>query len=542
LRDPWQARNGVALDTSLTLEDRGVSAFCGDHRNNPDRHALAAFLDLVKRGRIARGSYLIVESLDRLSREDIIPALSLLLDLIQAGVRVVQLLPLEAVYDSKSNPMHLMMAIMELSRGHSESAMKSERLGASWQERRRLAAERGVPMTGRVPAWLRLVGGEWQVIESAAETVRYVYRLATDGHGIHAIVKRLNAEGVPVIGRGAHWAPSYVDKLLTSRAPVGELQPWTARDDGEGKERRKAGPPIAGYYPAIITDGQWHAARAATAARRGKPGRPARDRVNLFAGLLFDAVNGGTVHKFCKGVRGCKGGQLASYRALRGDVGCKIVTFPFNTFESAVLSLLREIDPREVLPHEDRGADKVLVLSGRLAEAEGEVEKLKARLRARYSDAVADVLEQREAEYKALAEELAGARRDATSSLGEAWGECQSLLDAVEGAPDQDEARVRLRSALRRVAEGVWCLFLARGVVRVAAVQVWLTGGAHRDYLIVHRPATGGAAKSRPSRWWARSLTQDAVPGSLDLRRREDAQALARVLEKLDLAALAGGG
>src|SRR4051812_18370777 len=76
VRDAWIAKAGATLDTELSLRDEGVSAFSGGHRTNPDRHALAAFLELVKRGRIQRGSYLIVESLDRLSREHIMPALT----------------------------------------------------------------------------------------------------------------------------------------------------------------------------------------------------------------------------------------------------------------------------------------------------------------------------------------------------------------------------------------------------------------------------------------------------------------------------------
>ena len=63
LRDAWLSRNNANLDTSLTLEDKGVSGFTGKHRENPDRHALAAFLALVRKGRVLRGSYLMVESL-----------------------------------------------------------------------------------------------------------------------------------------------------------------------------------------------------------------------------------------------------------------------------------------------------------------------------------------------------------------------------------------------------------------------------------------------------------------------------------------------
>src|SRR3954464_8676467 len=67
LRDAWLNESGAVLDNTLTLRTAGVSAFKGQHRVNPDRHALALFLQLVKSGRVPRGSYLVVECLDRLS-------------------------------------------------------------------------------------------------------------------------------------------------------------------------------------------------------------------------------------------------------------------------------------------------------------------------------------------------------------------------------------------------------------------------------------------------------------------------------------------
>jgi DNA invertase Pin-like site-specific DNA recombinase len=530
LRDAWLARNRVALDTSLTLEDKGISGFTGEHRSNPDRHALAAFVALVKKGRIPKGSYLIVESLDRLSREDIIPALSLLLDLISSGIRVVQLLPVEAVYDAKSNPMNLMMAIMELSRGHSESAMKSERVGRAWQDKKRRAAENGEPLTARTPAWLRLVDGELEVDEAAAAAIRRIYRMATEGYGIGVITKRLNAEGVPVVGHAKHWTRSYVAKVLGNRAVVGEYQPYK----GRAGKRQPDGKPIAGYYPAVITEPEWYAARAALASRRGKAGRLPARRVNLFTGLLRDARDGGTLQQLDKGKKG-SGPLLVSYKARQGVDGARGVSFPAETFEKAVLSCLREINPREVLPPEESGEDRALELAGRLAEAEAEIEKLKRRLQARYSDAVADVLERREDEHAALSEELRQARQEAASPLGEAWGECQTLADALESAPDAEEARVRLRAALRRICEGIWCLFVARGALRIAAVQLRFTGGAGRDYLIAHKGATGGSVGVRPARWWARSLACVAGPADLDLSDPEQARELEQALAAVDL-------
>src|SRR5262245_53950873 len=153
----WCERHNVRLDTATTLRDLGRSAFTGKHRQNPDRNALAAFLKLVEDKRVAAGSYLIVESLDRLTREHIRPALTLLLNLIEAGVRVVQLIPVETIYDGDVEPMALMMAIMELSRGHSESKVKSERLSAAWGHKKK-RARAGVILTNQLPSWIERRG------------------------------------------------------------------------------------------------------------------------------------------------------------------------------------------------------------------------------------------------------------------------------------------------------------------------------------------------------------------------------------------------
>src|SRR5262245_1965869 len=133
----WCDRNGVPLDRSLWAFDPAVSGFTGEHRKNPDRHALAAFQLWVEKGtRVPRGSYLIVEALDRLTREDIPAALHLILGLLLKGIRIVQLTPVEIVYTDKSGPHEIMLMIVELMRGHSESKTKSDRVGGAWGEKR----------------------------------------------------------------------------------------------------------------------------------------------------------------------------------------------------------------------------------------------------------------------------------------------------------------------------------------------------------------------------------------------------------------------
>src|SRR5690242_9369427 len=76
--EKWCDRNGLALDT--TIRDLGVSAHRGKHRS--DKAALGRFLEEVKAGRVPRGSYLVIENLDRLSREEERTALRLWLDIL----------------------------------------------------------------------------------------------------------------------------------------------------------------------------------------------------------------------------------------------------------------------------------------------------------------------------------------------------------------------------------------------------------------------------------------------------------------------------
>jgi DNA invertase Pin-like site-specific DNA recombinase len=77
----WADELGLPLDTQL--RDLGLSAYSGANR---EKGALGKFLALVDRVEIARGSVLIIESLDRLSREVVLDALQQFTALIQAGI------------------------------------------------------------------------------------------------------------------------------------------------------------------------------------------------------------------------------------------------------------------------------------------------------------------------------------------------------------------------------------------------------------------------------------------------------------------------
>lgn len=530
LAEKWCERNGVTLDKTTTFRDLGRSAFGGEHRKNPDRHDLARFLKLVEDGRVPRGSFLIIENLDRLSREHLRPALTLLLGLIESGVRVVQLLPVEQVLDDKVEPMVLMMAIMELSRGHNESATKSKRNGESWDERRKAAREEGTTLTRQLPAWVVEKDGKRRLIPERAAVVRRIFALSIAGDGLHAIARKLTDERVEPFGPSGKWQMNYIQLILKDRRAVGEL---AVRRRG-----RADGEPIAGYFPAVVTEEVWQRSRLAAEGRRHRPGRKMAG-VNIFNGLLRDARTGAS-YAAAFDLTGKVRRRIIRSQAIRSASG-STSTFPLDTLEAAVLARLRELDPRELLPPSD-DASEALTLATELTAIKGRIAAIEAEL-AEEGDvaALARVLRGLEARKKDVAQRLATASQKAASPAADAWGDTRSILSALAGAAGPEDARTRLRSALRRLIESIWILVVKRGRDRLAAVQLFFHDtDQRRAYLILHRPPKANASSWSAGGWWARSLAD--APAGLDLHVRDHALALAAELEVLDLDALTGEG
>jgi hypothetical protein len=418
-----------------------------------------------------------------------------------------------------------MRAIIELSRGHSESARKSERNGAAWAERRRKVREEGAVLTRRLPAWVEERGGKLRLIPARAAAVKRVFALSAAGYGLAGIVKRLTAEKVPAFGKSGHWARTYIGMILADRRALGELQP--RRHDG-----RPDGEPVKDYFPAVVSEREWLAARAGAAQRREKPGRVG-EHVNVFAGLLYDARDGGSYYVASRSSAryGTRWRVLLNTASAEGRAPAR--SFPFATFERAVLSELSEINPREILNGDDGEPDETLELAGELAGVDAELADAVAFMEAHgFSATIGKRVQVLEERKRDLGARLAEARQKAASPLSESWGEAKSLLTALDAAPDPDDARLRLRAALRRIVDSVWLLPVAKGRSRLCAVQVWFAGGQmHRDYIILSRPPNAdGRGRSKGGAWWVKSLADAAALGPLDLRRRDHAKRLERVL------------
>src|SRR5207247_2032038 len=136
-------------------------------------------------------------------------------------------------------------------------------------------------MTRNLPSWLYLDNDGIQVHHHHKATIKKIFRMAADGLGIKRITQKLNADSVKVIGHhgkasAGMWQRSYVAKLLSCRQVLGEHQPYKY----VGKKKIVDGDPIKGYYPVVITDDEWHTARAAIEERTNKGGRESSTQTN----------------------------------------------------------------------------------------------------------------------------------------------------------------------------------------------------------------------------------------------------------------------
>src|SRR5262249_25833773 len=309
--------------------------------------ALSSFLNAVSDGLVPAGSYLLIENIDRLTRDDIMEATELFLRIIRAGIVVVTLSNgfSYSTESLKNDPYAMFQIVMELIRANQESVRKSDLLSQAYLRKRRDAAqhtENGKPFTRMLPAWLVWSPEERRVvaIPERAAMIQAIFKMADEGGlGQHAIAQRLNAASVPTFGgRGNQrkadaWHRSYIKKLLTNSAVVGTFTPHQRRRDTQGNRRRVPLDPVENYFPVIIERDLFErvASRAQATAPRGR--NAAVEPKSIFAGLLRCAHCGGTVTRMTKGDNNV---YLICSRANR-KVTCKYQAVRYEDVEHALL-------------------------------------------------------------------------------------------------------------------------------------------------------------------------------------------------------------
>lgn len=369
--------NGLVLDERLTYRDLGVSAF---DKSNVRGGQLGAFLDAIESGAVPVGSYLLVESLDRISRAQITDALEIFMAIINRGVTIVTLADGMEYSKAKINKQFtdLIISIAIMSRAHEESLMKSKRIKAAWRSKR--ANIEVKKLTAMAPGWLELSEDRTKYIPvpHKVQLVQDIFEWSRNGIGAGSIAKRLNEAGVPTFGARAKnmWHTSYIQKILYNRSVLGEFQPHVVLN---GK-RVPEGELMLNYFPRIISDEVFLLAASSLQSRRTTgAGRKGIGLSNLFSGLLRCGYCQGSMVYMDKGHTGPRAKLLVCSNSKSGK-GCHYVPWEYTFFEKSMLTYCTGLDVEHFLQLDDAAKTEITSLANRISVLKGSIESINGKL------------------------------------------------------------------------------------------------------------------------------------------------------------------
>jgi DNA invertase Pin-like site-specific DNA recombinase len=206
------------------LHDAGISAYSGKNRTIGQ---FGVFLASLRSGQLGTKPVLLVENLDRISREELETAQSLFLEIIGLGATIITLHNGKR-YAKGMGLVDIITSLVEMDVAHQHSAKLSMRVKAAVDARKRSGAI--IHNRSSSPSWLRLDAKRtrFEPIPERVAIVRRMFDLAAKGVGPASISRILNTERVATWSarklKHAAWRESAVSSILFGRAVLGEFE------------------------------------------------------------------------------------------------------------------------------------------------------------------------------------------------------------------------------------------------------------------------------------------------------------------------------
>ncbi|GAB6143491.1 recombinase family protein [Desulfocicer niacini] len=420
LAKSFAKEKNLTINDSYILVDDGLSGFSGAHKKYGK---FGEFLKSVEQNKIPRGSFLLIESLDRLSRQDPLEAFTPFQTIINKDITIETTGSIRSTYSKEEltkNPMSILSSMLEMIRANSESSHKSERLSEAWQNKKLKASKDKTPMTSKAPAWVNL-NKEIMVYEEIPERcklVKEIFEMSAEGIGMFSITRSINKQKIPtwqpnILKNTQGWRKSYIYKILHNRAVLGEFQPHKLierkkpRADIKGmKKSIPDGDPITGYFPPIVSEELFYRVQERLKANTGRGGKTGKIS-NLFSHVAKCGYCGSSMSFVNKGA-------LQSDKSFvcdsgRRGVGCKYVSFPHHEFEEAFLRLCNELNVEDLIVDADnvrakkikQHKDKIESINGQIDAVETKINSLNIRLDvATNPDQIKDMVAQQAQAYE----------------------------------------------------------------------------------------------------------------------------------------------
>lgn len=457
----WAADHNLELDAELSMRDEGLSAY---HQAHVKQGALGVFLAAVDAGRIAPGSVLVVEGLDRLSRAEPIQAQAQLAQIINAGITVVTASDGKSYSRStlKASPMDLVYSLLVMIRAHEESDTKSQRVRAALRrrcEQWQAGTNRAPIRAGRDPHWLEWDGDAWVIVPEIAEGVLAAVELHEQGLGAARIMQELGRRGLRVT-RSAGAAGSQLYKMFYLPALVGDKLVSV-----DGEEYR-----LAGYYPALMSRERFDALQLRLSKRGQIKGRSEIPGIITGMGIARCGYCGSSLGAQNMTFRARADGSLADgHRRLictkySHSRACQAGSFSAPVLERTLMRYCADqMNLSSLLQGTDRSAglrSEVAKAAAAVAATEQQLERVTNALLAddgpaplafvRKARSLEESLQTQRSELARAERELASVASVKQPALAEAWAELAAGVDALN-----TEARIKARRLVQDTFEKI---------------------------------------------------------------------------------------
>lgn len=454
----YAEKHGLDLDEQVV--DPAVSAYRGA---NWEAGKLGAFLARVESGDVPKGSTLIIESVDRLTRQTVNVALPRILDLLNADIKIATTSP-EQLYTKErleKEPFLAAEILLTAIRANEESQMKSVRAGSIWAKKRANAATQ--PLGARLPHWLRLEKdkaapkedkGKIVIDSDRAEIVKSLFEQAANGVPTFRLAFNLNKQGVKPWGNARNksgqslWQRSYIHRILTNKAVIGIGQPC-------GKGRRPDGPAIPNYFPRVITDELFYLVYNAKQANAGRVGKVGGAK-NLFGGgLCRCGLCGGSVIMDDRSRLTQKGKRLYQHlvcRAAKTGGDCRYISWKYADIENAFLSWIRNFDfSKTATIQQMQIKGEVAITQGQLTAAEKtKSEAIKLIGKGVDLTTLAETIKNAEADVKTFAAKVKTLNA-ALSRLASVTSRNADLAKALANPSDRETLKNEIRNRVKEM-------------------------------------------------------------------------------------------
>jgi DNA invertase Pin-like site-specific DNA recombinase len=456
-------RNGLDLDEELSIADEGLSGYKG---HNVERGSLGHFLNEVKAGKIPAGTALIIENLDRLSRQGIDATTDLLKQLTANGIDVHVIAinrVLKAGFNGSITDYILIGVQADLA--YQESKKKSERIGSAWASKKAKLGKPGELYTRNLPKWLTVENGKIVEVPEVVSMVRKAFQMAANGIGVDSIASTI----------GSRFSRSWFAKLLSDRSVLGEFQP-------------KGAAVIPDLFPQVISQSDFDAVRLVAEGKR-KNGRYAggnRQRStqadHLFSGLIYDLG-----YEDDAPIRAMhfRRSQRGTYLMSAFDKVQKQNRIRYEIVESAVLEFLNQEDWQSIAgqseSEECKAAKSELeTLLREIDVTERRIQTMNAAMDAEDIDAGAiKVLASKVAKDEAALATLVSRKEVLRGNVEVACRKCEDLvrpevlLDLIKkNTPEANDIRLRLRAELGKRIARIALMFVPDGFIGMSITYV----------------------------------------------------------------------